>query len=120
MALIAIGTSEDGYREILGLEITFGETDMAWKRLFVNLKERGLSGVELVISDVHEGIKGTIAERFPGSIWQRFQAHFRRNAIDQTPRSYHDRMHQTLNQLLKAKHPKQAESRYRNWPSTRR
>ena len=113
-ALVAVGISEDGYREILGLEITFGETGEAWKRLFAGLKERGLSGVEaqkflrVVTSDAHEGLREAIAERFPGCIWQRCQAHFRRNVIDQTPKAYHDQMHQTLDQVLKAKSPRKA------------
>ena len=112
-ALVAVGISEDGYREILGLEITFGETGEAWKRLFAGLRERGLSGVELVTSDAHEGLKEAIAERFPGSIWQRCQAHFRRNVIDQTPKAYHDQMHQTLDRILKAKSPKKARATFR-------
>ncbi len=112
-ALIVVGISEDGYREILGLEVTFGETGAAWKRLFADLKERGLSGVEFVTSDAHEGLKEAIAERFPGSIWQRCQAHFRRNVIDQTPRACHDQMHQTLDRVLKAKSPKKARAAFR-------
>ena len=112
-ALIVVGISEDGYREILGLEVTFGETGAAWKRLFADLKERGLSGVELVTSDAHEGLKEAIAERFPGSIWQRCQAHFRRNVIDQTPRACHDQMHQRLDRILKAKSPKKARAAFR-------
>ena len=107
-ALIVVGISEDGYREILGLEVTFGETGAAWERLFGELKVRGLSGVELVTSDAHEGLRDAIAERFPGSIWQRCQAHFRRNVIDQTPKAWRDQMHQTLDRILKAKSPKKA------------
>lgn len=111
-ALIVVGISEDGYREILGLEVTFGETGAAWKRLFEELKERGLSGVEVVTSDAHEGLRDAIAERFPGSIWQRCQAHFRRNVIDQTPRACRDKMHQILDQVLKAKNPTQARKAF--------
>lgn len=107
-ALIVVGISEDGRREILGIEVTFGETGAAWERLFEELKARGLSGVEVVTSDAHEGLRDAIAQRFPGSIWQRCQAHFRRNVIDQTPKAWRDQMHQTMDRILKAKSPKKA------------
>ena len=112
-ALIVVGISEDGYREVVGLEITFGETGAAWKRLFAGLKERGLSGVEVATSDAREGLRDAIAERFPWSIKQwchtaeLLGVHFWQNVIDQTPRFCRDKMHQMLDQVLKAKIPAQ-------------
>jgi transposase-like protein len=70
-AMLAVGISEDGQREILGLEMTLSETEQGWRRFIRQLKERGLSGVELATSDAHEGLKQALQEAFPGLIWQR-------------------------------------------------
>jgi transposase-like protein len=101
-AMLAVGISEDGQREILGLEMAFGETEEGWLRFIRQLKERGLSGVELATSDAHEGLKQALQEAFPGLIWQRCQAHFRRNVLDQTPSDHRDEMHQVLDRVLEA------------------
>ena len=77
-AMLAVGISEDGQREILGLEMAFSETEEGWCRFIRQLKDRGLSGVELATSDAHEGLKQALQEAFPGLIWQRCQSHFRR------------------------------------------
>lgn len=100
--MLAVGISEDGQREILGLEMALRETEEGWRRFIRGLKERGLSGVELAISDAHEGLKQALQEAFPGLIWQRCQSHFRRNVLDQTPASYRDQMHQVLDRVLEA------------------
>ena len=71
MALIVIGISEDGYREILGLKIALRETAESWKELLQELKDRGLRRVELATSDAHEGLESALREAFPGCIWQR-------------------------------------------------
>ena len=62
--MLAVGISEDGQREILGLEMAYGETGQAWQRFIRQLKERGLSGVELATSDAHEGLKQALQEAF--------------------------------------------------------
>ncbi len=107
-AMLAVGISEDGQREILGLEMAFGETEQGWRRFIRGLKERGLSGVELATSDAHSGLKKALQESFPGLIWQRCQAHFRRNVLDQTPSDYRDEMHQVLDQVLEASSQQEA------------
>ena len=68
---LAVGMSEDGQREILGLRMAFGETEEGWRRFICGLKKRGLSGVELATSDAHGGLKQALEESFPGLIWQR-------------------------------------------------
>jgi len=80
--LLAVGISEAGQREILGLDVAFGETREGWRRFIDRLKARGLSGVEVAMSDAHEGLRQVLEAAFPGLIWQRCQAHFRRNVID--------------------------------------
>jgi transposase-like protein len=110
--LLAVGIGEDGQREILGLEMALSETGQAWRRFIDQLKERGLSGVEVATSDAHEGLKQALREAFPGLIWQRCQAHFKRNVMDQTPASYKDRMDQVLDRLLKAASQQEAQDRF--------
>ena len=111
MALIVIGISEDGYREILGLKIALRETAESWKELLQELKDRGLKRVELATSDAHEGLESALREAFPGCIWQRCQSHFRRNVLDKTPSDYQDRMHEVLDQILEAGSQWEAQSR---------
>jgi transposase-like protein len=109
--VLAVGINEEGQREILGLETAFGETEEGWRRFIGQLKRRGLSGVEVATSDAHEGLIQALREAFPGLIWQRCQAHFRRNVIDQTLSDYRDRMHQVLDQVLEASSQKEAQCR---------
>jgi transposase-like protein len=109
--MLAVGINEAGQREILGLETAFGETGEAWRRFISQLKRRGLSGVEVATSDAHDGLVQALREAFPGLIWQRCQAHFRRNVLDQTPSGYRDRMHQILDQLLEASSQREAQRR---------
>jgi transposase-like protein len=110
-AMLAVGISEDGQREILGLEMAFSETEQGWRRFIRGLRERGLSGVELATSDAHEGLRQALQEAFPGLIWQRCQSHFRRNVLDQTPASYRDQMHQVLDRVLEADSQEEARTR---------
>jgi len=110
--MLAVGINEAGQREILGLETAFSETGEGWRRFIGQLKRRGLSGVEVATSDAHDGLVQALREAFPGLIWQRCQAHFRRNVIDQTPSGYRDRMHQILDQLLEASSQRDMQRRF--------
>jgi transposase-like protein len=110
--LLAVGVTEEGQREILGLQVALGETQAAWKCLLRQLKERGLEGVEVATSDAHGGLKNAVRESFPGVIWQRCQAHFRRNVLDQTPAKLKDDMHGVLNLILEASSPKEARGAF--------
>ncbi|MCS4034550.1 transposase-like protein [Salinibacter ruber] len=110
--MLAVGINEAGQREILGLETAFGETEEGWRRFIGQLKHRGLSGVEVATSDAHDGLVQALREAFPGLIWQRCQAHFRRNVLDQTPSGYRDRMHQILDQLLEASSQSDMQRRF--------
>jgi transposase-like protein len=106
--LLAVGISESGYREILGLDVAFGETREAWRRFIGQLKGRGLSGVEVATSDAHKGLRQALEAAFPGLIWQRCQAHFRRNVLDRTPAGFRDQMHELLDRILTAPSPERA------------
>ena len=69
----------DGLREIIAVEVA--ESEASYHELFRSLKGRGLSGVELVVSDDHEGLKAAIFRHFQGASWQRCQVHYARNLL---------------------------------------
>ena len=85
--VIATAVNADGYREILGLDVVTAEDGAAWTAFLRGLVARGLSGVRLVISDSHEGLKNAIASVLPGSTWQRCRTHFARNVLTRVPKS---------------------------------
>jgi len=84
--LVAIGINWDGRRCVLAVELANRESQTSWKDFLVGLKERGLGGVEFVVSDDHAGLKKAIAEILPSAVWQRCYVHFLRNALDYLPR----------------------------------
>ncbi len=71
----------DGLREIIAVEVADTESEASYHELFRSLKGRGLSGVELVVSDDHEGLKAAIFRHFQGASWQRCQVHYARNLL---------------------------------------
>ncbi|MFN2593947.1 MAG: IS256 family transposase [Actinomycetota bacterium] len=86
-AVIATAVNADGHREILGLDLITTEDGAGWTAFLRGLVARGLSGVQLVISDAHEGLKDAIASCLPGASWQRCRTHFARNLLCKVPRS---------------------------------
>ena len=88
--LIAIGINWDGRRCVLGVELANRESSTSWRDFLVGLKQRGLSGVEFVVSDHHEGLRQAIAQILPEAVWQRCYVHFLRNALDHLPRRADD------------------------------
>jgi transposase-like protein len=83
---IAIGINDEGRRQILAVELANRESQTSWKDVLLELKSRGLRGVEFVVSDDHPGLKRAIAEVIPEAVWQRCYVHFLRNALDHLPR----------------------------------
>jgi putative transposase len=88
--LIAIGIDWDGRRQVLGVELANRESRSSWKDFLSGLKARGLTGVEFVVSDDHEGLKRAIREVLSEAVWQRCYVHFLRNALDYLPRKADD------------------------------
>jgi len=84
--MIAIGVDWEGRRNVLAVEMANRESLSSWKEFCLGLKARGLSGVELVISDDHAGLRKAIGEVFTEAAWQRCYVHFLRNALDYLPR----------------------------------
>lgn len=83
--LVAVGVREDGYREILGVAEGAKEDLESWRSFLRYLKERGLSGVQLFISDKCLGLVQALAEFYPEAPWQRCVVHFYRNVFTVTP-----------------------------------
>ena len=77
--VVATGVSLEGTREVLGTAVGDSESFDFWREFLAGLKARGLSGVHLVISDAHAGLKAAVAQQFSGASWQRCRVHFMRN-----------------------------------------
>ncbi len=86
-ALIATGVNADGKREIVGLDVTSSEDGAGWLAFLRGLSARGLSGVRLVTSDCHQGLRDAIVSVLPGAAWQRCRTHYHRNVLTKLPKS---------------------------------
>src|SRR5947199_262487 len=84
--MIAIGINQEGRRCILSVELAERESRNSWTEFLRGLRERGLQGVEFVVSDDHAGLKAAIREVLTDASWQRCYVHFLRNALDYLPR----------------------------------
>jgi len=83
---VVAGVRKDGHREILGAKIADVEDELFWEDYFEELKDRGLRGVELVISDGHRGIISAVKKAFIGASWQMCHVHFVRDVLKKVPR----------------------------------
>jgi putative transposase len=86
-AMIATGVNAEGYREILGLQVSSAEDGAGWLAFFRDLTARGLSGVALVTSDAHRGLTAAVGATMPGAAWQRCRTHYAANLMSATPKS---------------------------------
>lgn len=103
--LVAIGVGKDGCREIIGAAEGMKEDKESWRSFFVNLKDRGLKGVRLIIGDRNLGMFETIPEVFPEAKYQRCTVHFYRNIFSVTPR----KKMKTVAMMLKAIHAQESK-----------
>lgn len=83
---IAVGITEEGDRQIIGFMLQNEESHETWSSFFDYLKNRGLSGIKLVISDAHKGLVSAIQTSFTHASWQRCQVHFMRNILSTVPK----------------------------------
>jgi transposase-like protein len=104
--LVAIGVNEDGCREIIGEAEGMKEDRESWRAFFVWLKERGLTGVRLIIGDKCLGMLESIPEVFPDAKYQRCMVHFYRNIFSVTPRN----KMKEVSMLLKAIHAQECKA----------
>ena len=84
--VVATGVNAEGQREILGMDVGASEDGAFWLAFLRSLTARGLSGVELVTSDAHQGLKNAIAAVFAGASWQRCRTHFMANLLTRVPK----------------------------------
>ena len=88
--VVATGIAADGSREVLGLDVGDSEDETFWRSFLLSLKQRGLTGVRLVISDQHSGLVAALKRAFQGSAHQRCRVHFARNLLAHVPKSHAD------------------------------
>ena len=111
MALLAcIGVDEEGFREVLAVEVAATEKGVAYASLLRGLIDRGLSGVRLVVSDDHEGIKAAVAAQMPGVEWQRCAVHFERNVLSHVPAGEMSEVAEDLKAIFKVRREKTARA----------
>jgi len=84
--LIAVGVDEAGKRQVLGVSVALSEQEVHWRTFLQSLVSRGLSGVRLVVSDAHEGLKAARLSVLGGVPWQRCQFHLQQNASAYVPK----------------------------------
>jgi len=104
--LIAIGVNQDGHREILGAAEGMKEDKESWKSFLLWLKNRGLTGVRLIVGDKSSGMLESIPEVFPEAEYQRCTVHFYRNVFSVTPRS----KMKLVSKMLKAIHASESKA----------
>ena len=113
--LIALGINWDGRKEVLGVEVANRESLTAWKDFLISLRERGLHGVQFVVSDHHQGLKKAIMEVLPEAIWQRCYVHFLRNALDYLPRKGDGDCLQELRWIYERRNFSEAQQDLKAW-----
>ena len=84
--MVVVGLRQDGLRETMGASIAESEDGGYWLTLFRSLKDRGLDGVEMVISDAHKVIQKAVESSFIGASWQYCHVHFSRAVLESVPK----------------------------------
>jgi transposase-like protein len=95
--LIAIGINDQGKREVLDWRVADSENTETWSDVLRSLKDRGLRGVRLVVSDAHKGIRSAVARHLQGSGWQRCRVHYKRNILNRVGWKMRKKLSQELN-----------------------
>jgi len=108
--LVCVGVDEEGFREVLAVEVAGSEKGAAYASMLRGLVDRGLSGVQLVISDDHEGIKAAVSGELPGAQWQRCVVHFERNVLSHVPATSMSEVAEDLKAVFKVRRQKTARA----------
>ncbi|MDQ3498953.1 MAG: IS256 family transposase [Actinomycetota bacterium] len=108
--LVCVGVDEEGFREVLAVEVAGSEKGAAYASMLRGLVDRSLSGVQLVVSDDHEGIKAAVAGELPGAGWQRCVVHFERNVLSHVPASEMSEVADDLKAVFKVRREKTARA----------
>src|SRR6266571_1257159 len=107
--VLAYAVHESGYREVIGLDVGEAETEAFWRAFLRDLVERGLTGVQLVVSDAHAGLKKAIAQVL-GCPWQRCTVHFLREALGHARREQQPMLAALLRPIFNAETVEQARA----------
>jgi putative transposase len=110
--VIATGITATGDREVLGVDIGDSEDETFWTRFLRSLRDRGLAGVRLVISDAHEGLKKSIRRCFTGASWQRCRVHYARNLLAKVPKNHTEFVAAAFRSIFALGTPGEVEARY--------
>jgi putative transposase len=113
--LVALGIDWEGRRQVLAVEYANRESQSSWREFLLQLKARGLHGVQFVVSDDHPGLKGALREVLPGVWWQRCYVHFLRNALDYLPRKADDDCLQELRWMYERRNVEEARRDLKQW-----
>jgi putative transposase len=113
--LVALGVDWEGRRQVLAVEYANRESQSSWREFLLQLKARGLNGVQFVVSDDHPGLKAAIREVLPGVWWQRCYVHFLRNALDYLPRKADDDCLQELRWMYERRNVEEARRDLKQW-----
>ncbi len=111
--VIAVGVRSTGEREVLGLDVGPSEDGAFWTAFLRSLVARGLSGVRLVTSDAHRGLKGAIEAVLQGASWQRCRVHFVRNALSMVPKGAHQMAGATIRTVFAQPDAQSAHEQWR-------
>nr|WP_225323139.1 IS256 family transposase [Synechococcus sp. RSCCF101] len=113
--IVAVGITGNGQREVLGIEVGDSEDETFWTAFLRRLRERGLSGVQLVISDAHAGLKKAIARCCQGCSWQRCRVHFARNLLAKVPKGSQDMVAAALRSVFVQPEARAAGQQWEQW-----
>jgi transposase-like protein len=113
--LVALGIDWQGRRQVLAVEYASRESQSSWREFLLGLQERGLHGVQFVVSDDHPGLKAAIRQVLPGAWWQRCYVHFLRNALDHLPRRADDDCLQELRWMYERRNVEEARRDLKSW-----
>lgn len=108
--VIAIGVNLQGRREVLGFDVIAAETEESWTEFLKSLKERGLHGVKLVISDAHTGLKNAVRKVLKTE-WQRCRVHFYRNVLVHVPKRSQVEVSEAMKAVFVQRDKKSAETK---------
>jgi putative transposase len=98
--VVATGVTATGEREVLGTDVGDSEDEVYWTTFLRGLRQRGLTGVALVISDAHSGLKAAVARVLAGTAWQRCRVHFVRNALARVPKGQTEMVAATIRTIF--------------------
>ena len=110
--VVAMGVNADGRRELLGIQVGDSESESFWSAFIGSLKERGLTGVKLVVSDAHVGLTKAIRRMLQGSCWQRCRVHFARNLLQRVPKAHQGMVTAALRSVFAQEKTDEIEARW--------